>query len=52
MISELLSLYKILYKIIFPFKKINIGGGYRYPIVDESEVDNIVEDIEKISFIM
>lgn len=50
MISELLSLYKILYKNnIFP-SKINIGGGYRYPIVDESEVDKVIEDIEKIDF--
>ena len=50
MITELLSMYTYLFQNnIFP-KILNIGGGYRFPLIEESEKESIMESIEKTSF--
>jgi len=50
MITELLSLYKHLYSNnIFP-KKINLGGGYRFALLDYSYKDKVLDTMEQISF--
>ncbi len=50
MIKELLSLYKGLYKHNFFPNKINIGGGYRFPLVNALELESVFEQIEQINF--
>jgi len=50
MIKELVSLYKHLFeKNIFP-KMLNIGGGYRFLVVEPKNKDKLLEEIENINF--
>ena len=50
MINELLSMYSYLFQNnIFP-KILNIGGGYRFSLIEESEKESIMESIEQTSF--
>ena len=50
MVNELLSMYKYLFQNnIFP-KILNIGGGYRFPLIEESEKEAILGSVERTSF--